>query len=460
LKELEGSEPVQLEVKSDSIPLAWVRPFLDQRDIDRIEGYLVSDVQIGGTWDDPALSGRASVNGGRARLPEFNLDMRSVSGTFRLDGNQLLVDELNAISSGGTLAADGSLGFRSLDDPTFDLDATFDKFRAITTETYQVTVTGTGRLTGSMINPVFDGRVRMEESDIFMTEELMADEIDPVRLTERDLRVLERRFGYRVAAEDTSQWIFYEALDLTLEVRIGRDVWFRSSANPKMDVEFSGDLTVSKKPHADQVVSGTISVNPSRSRVVSFARRFDITTGEIQFNGVVDEALVNIHAEYVVPSRFGGDEVKIKLEITGQFADMRLNLTSEPPMDTGAMVSYLTTGRPPGEASVGGTQAAELAVSSLSNLVEGFANSELGLDLVEIQINPTGGTSLTVGKYVSPKVYVSLTQPVVSNDAYQSGHSTHQTAMAIEYELVTWLVAQLASSRNQLQVNLIWEVSF
>ncbi|HUF08991.1 MAG TPA: translocation/assembly module TamB domain-containing protein, partial [Rhodothermales bacterium] len=220
------------------------------------------------------------------------------------------------------------------------------------------------------------------------------------------------------------------------------------------------DLTVSKKPHSDQVVSGAISVNPSRSRVVSFARRFQITTGEIQFNGIVDDAIVDIQAEYVVPSRFGGDEVKIKLAITGEFADMRLNLTSEPAMDTGAMVSYLTTGRPPGEASVGGTQAAELAVSSLSNLVEGFANTELGLDMVEIQVNPTRGTSLTVGKYVSPRIYVSLTQPLVSNDAYQSGDSAHQTSMAIEYELVSWLVAQLASSRNQIEVNLIWEVSF
>jgi hypothetical protein len=65
-----------------------------------------------------------------------------------------------------------------------------------------------------------------------------------------------------------------------------------------------------------------------------------------------------------------------------------------------------------------------------------------------------------VGKYVSPRIYVSLTQPLVSNDAYRSGDSAHQSSMAIEYELVSWLVAQLASSRNQIQVNLIWEVSF
>lgn len=460
LNDLDGSEPVQLAVRSDSVPMAWIRPFLDQTVIDRIDGHLVTDFEIGGTWGDPGLSGNARLHGGRIRLPEFNLDMRSIAGTFRLDGDKLLVDDLRAVSRGGTMTGNGTVGFRSLDDPTFDIDARLDKFRAMWTDTYQLVVTGDTKLTGSMIKPVFRGNVLLEESDIFMTEELMADEIDPVRLTERDLRILERRFGYRVAEEDTTTWDFYEALDLSLDTRIRRDVWFRSFSNPKMDIEFSGDLTVSKAPLEEEVLSGTITVNPARSRVTTLARKFEITTGTIQFNGVVEEAIVDVKAQYVVPSRFGGDEVKINLGITGQFDDMRLDLSSDPAMDTGAMVSYLTTGRPPGEGSVGGTQAAELAVGSLSTLVEGFANSELGLDVVEIQVNPTRGTYLTVGKYVSPRIYVSLTQPLVTNDSYQVGDAAHQTEMAIEYELISWLVAQVGSSRNQLLVNLVSEFAF
>lgn len=460
LDDLKGTEPIQLEVKSDSVPLAWIRPFLDQSVIDRIDGHLVCDVTIGGTWDEPALSGDAGVSSGRVRLPEFKLDMQSIAGKFRLQGEQLLVDQFRANSKGGTLKATGALGFRSLDDPTFDIDTRLDKFRAISTETYRMTVSGKGKLTGSMIKPIFQGNVSVEESDIYMTEELMADEVDPVKLTDRDLRILERRFGYRVANQDTTTWDFYEALDLSLDAKIGRDVWFRSYANPKMDIEFSGDLTVRKPPLEENTLNGTINVNPSRSRVVQFARKFEITSGTIQFNGIVDEALVDIKAQYVVPSRYGGDEVKIGLAITGQVGDLNLELTSDPQMDTGAMVSYLTTGRPPGEGSVGGSQAAELAVSSLSNLVEGFANSQLGLDVVDIQVNPAAGTYLTVGKYVSPKVYVSLTQPLVTSSSYQVGDAAHQTEATIEYELVSWLVAQIASSRNHLQVNMVWEFAF
>lgn len=460
LADLEGNEPVQLEVKSDSVPLAWIRPFIDQEVIDRVEGRLVCDVTIGGTWNEPDLSGDAHVSDGRLRLPEFKLDMRSITGVFRLEGEQLLVDNFVANSKGGTLKATGKVGFRSLSDPTFDLDGKLDRFRAISTETYHITASGQTKLTGSMIKPVFEGDVSMQDSDIYMTEELMADEADPVKLTERDLRILERRFGYQVAAGDTTTWDFYEALDLSLDVNIGRDVWIRSYSNPKMDIEFSGDLTIRKRPQQDEVLNGTINVNPSRSRVVTFARKFEITTGTIQFNGPVDDALVDIKAQYVVPSRFGGDEVKINLAIGGQVGDLSLDLSSDPQMDTGSMVSYLATGRPPGEATVGGSQAAELAVSSLSNLVEGFANSELGLDVVDIQVNPTAGTYLTVGKYVSPRVYVSLTQPLVTNDSYQVGDAAHQTEMAIEYELVSWLVAQIGSSRNHLQVNMIWEFAF
>ena len=101
-----------------------------------------------------------------------------------------------------------------------------------------------------------------------------------------------------------------------------------------------------------------------------------------------------------------------------------------------------------------------MAVNSLGGLVEGFANQELGLDVVEIQASPMRGTYLTVGKYLSPRVYASFTQPIITNDNYGVGDATHQTEVAIEYELVSWLLAKVKPSRNQVAVNLIWEFAF
>ena len=92
--------------------------------------------------------------------------------------------------------------------------------------------------------------------------------------------------------------------------------------------------------------------------------------------------------------------------------ELRLDITSEPQMDDASIASYLLTGRPPDQAAVSGEQAAEIAIGGVARVVEGFANENLGLDVVEIEASGTQGTRLTVGKYISPRSYVFVKQPI------------------------------------------------
>ena len=129
-------------------------------------------------------------------------------------------------------------------------------------------------------------------------------------------------------------------------------------------------------------------------------------------------------------------------------------------------MSYLVLGRPPSETFLGGESmgeagvATDLAVGQLSALAEGFASSELGLDVVEIEANGLEGATVTMGKYVSPELYTSLSQPISLSSESGTGTGFKETSVSLEYRLFPWMLLNLAHSRDALRFNVLWEYFF
>ena len=457
---VDEQDPLDLIVQSDSLPIAWTLPLLGNLPVDDIGGRFIGKVEIGGSWDDPAFSGGGTLSNGKIGLPDFNTVLTDMAAAFDLSGNELHLNSFIASTGDGRITGSGDVNFESLDDLGLDLDVDLKNFKAIATNTYRFTISGSAKVGGSMRSPIVTANVAVGPADVFMTEELLADEMESVGLTDRDIRILERRFGYRVVAEDTTTSDFVESLKLDANVSIGRDVWLRSSANPAMDIEFSGDLRVVKNPFEEYGLVGSIDVNPSRSRIIQFARRFGIDRGTVTFNGLIENAVVDFRAEYIVPSRLGGNEVRILLSVTGVMEELELEVSSEPQMDDATIASYLLTGRPPDQATVSGEQAAEIAIGGVSRLVEAFANENFGLDVVEIEASGTQGARLTVGKYISPRTYIFVTQPLSIETDQSSENGSRSTQIGLEYELFNWLIAEVSSRRGSFRGNLRWQISY
>ena len=140
--------------------------------------------------------------------------------------------------------------------------------------------------------------------------------------------------------------------------------------------------------------------------------------------------------------------------------ELELDITSEPQMDDATIASYLLTGRPPDEATMGGEQAAEIAIGGVSRLVEAFANENFGLDIVEVEASGTQGTRLTVGKYISPKTYIFVKQPLTTDSSANDKNGSRSTEIGLEYELYSWLITEVSSRRGNLRGNLRWQISF
>jgi len=468
--------PVNLDVVADSLALAWLVPFLDRSLVSDLGGRLTGRAEIRGTFQAPEVTGGATLRHGRLGLPTLGrprspLKFTDIEADLAFEDATVMVERASVRSGPGTLRATGFVTLEQLTLGRFSLDVSSQDFLAIDDAAYRAFAASDLKLSGTTREPRLSGSVRVTRGEFFMTEERAAAALEPVELDAADLLALEQRFGIRVSARDTSQVTFYDLLAIeNLRLDFERDTWFRSKANPRMDVRFTGSLDVQKSPRSDPSVFGTITVVPEQSRIEQFGRRFDIERGELVFSGPMTTPQIDLAASYQVRSRGNtGEEVTIGLVATGRPDNLRIDFDSDPAMDLSDIISYIATGRPASnslqfEGSGDGylNTAAGLAMGPIAGVIEDVAGAGLGLDVVEIEHNGLSGLTLTAGKYVSPEFYVAVRQPIsfASNAEAGSTDQTARTQVSMEYEILRQVLVSLLSRGDILRVQLRWEHAF
>jgi len=464
-----GDRPVQLQITGDRFPIDWVDPFLDPETVRDVGGTLNADVEIAGSLNNPDLSGDASAKDVQAFLPDLGVAYRRGEGSVTFEAETARVERaIVRTTNGGRLEADGTVGFSDLTVGEFDLSVRARNFIGIDTRAYRTAVLD-GRLTlrGTTRRPVLNGTVSIQQADVFYTEALAetASELTTVQLSDDDQLLLEERFGLRLTAADTTTFDAYEALAMDLSVEIRGDTWLRSDGTPEMDIQFRGNLDVEKDTDQDAQVFGTIEVVTARSTVQQFGREFDITEGTLTFNGDPTMPYLDLAAVYRPRSQGTTNEpsVEITLSLEGQPDDLSPRLTSEPPMYTRDILSYLATGRPADQVLGGGGNGGGLASGVPRGLAAGFAENfaanRLGLDVVRFEYSPEGDWYLTVGQYLTPRLYVAVEQSVGSGFADQNALELVPD-LTLEYQLNRYMQLRTVRRQSSLRFNLFLEYAY
>ncbi len=463
-----GDRPVSLAVAADGFPIDWIDPFVDPETVRDIGGVLQSDVQIAGTLDDPDLSGTASVREGQAFLPDLGVAYRGARARIAFDGEQARVrDAVVRTTNGGRLEADGTVAFSDLTLGRFDLSLEARTFIGIDTRAYRSAVLdGAFTLRGTTERPVLDGTAEVRRADVFYTEALAqtASELATVSLSSEDRLVLEERFGLRLTAADTTTFDAYEALTMDLSVEIQGDTWLRSDGTPELDVQFRGDLDVSKQAMQDAQVFGTIEVVTARSTVQQFGQEFQITEGTLTFNGDPTLPYLDLAAVYEPRSQGTTNEpsVEITLSLEGRPDELTPQLTSDPPMYTRDILSYLATGRPADQVLGGGGNGgltANVPRGLAAGFAEDFAANRLGLDVVRFAYSAEGDWYLTVGQYLTPRLYVAVEQSVGSGFADRNALELVPD-LTLEYQVTPYMQLRTVRRQSSLRFNVFLEYAY
>ena len=300
-----------------------------------------------------------------------------------------------------------------------------------------------------------------------MTDELIARELEDVHLSAADLRIVESRFGRRITSRDTSVSRFYKALDLNVDVDIGRAVWLRSSSGLlPFAAEFTGSVQAVKAPLAVQTsMFGTVDV--TRGWVETLSRRFDIQRGTLVFNGLIEETLVDLEAKLDIRTdpTAGTTAVEINLLVSGRLGDdLTITLSSNPQLDNADIVSLIVTGQLAENVISGGALAGAgegFFLGQLSGIAAGLGGSlgeSIGLSLDVVQIDQTPeGLVIRLGKYINNKAFVSIGMPI--NTGGENVLRQNNPELTLEYALIRWLLLQL-EYQNGLGGGLIYEYAY
>ena len=463
------SADLNLDIVTEGGSIAWVESFLDPTVMTDVTGLATANIQLAGTIDDPSLSGYLNLDNASFRLPELGVSYRMNRFRSTLQGVTIQVQEARMRSGDGYMDVTGSIDFASLTNSSFDLDAQLKEFRAVRTEELHANLSGDVHLGGRTTRPELTGRLTAFNTSFWLTDTAGGD-LEQVDLSFDDQVMMAENFGYRPVVADTLADAMWKGLTMDLSLVMERDTWIRQRVNPDMAIELTGRMDVQKTRGQDDVqLFRSIEVIPDRSTIKQFGRDFRIAEGVASFNGPIEDLVLQFRANYEVPSRLnpGQPEVVITLTLSGRLDDLEFNLSSDPAMENTDIVSYIATGRPASESlSFSGSNLNNqvivgVAAAQLAGLVEGVASSSLGLDVVDIQQDGLKGTRLTAGKYITPRLFIGVTQPFT----FGSGSDVildQERELTMEYKVFEMLLLQLLAdaSDSPVRVNLAGRYSY
>jgi translocation and assembly module TamB len=319
--------------------------------------------------------------------------------------------------------------------PRVRLRLTLDEFQAIRVPSYEAVLTGALALDGALNAPRLTG-------DVTVTHAVVRPSLLPTSVPEHapdpSITVVGRPDG-DAAAEPPPRADAFDALALGVNVTLGTDVWVRRL---DAEIELEGRARLDKAAHAPLRVTGR--VRSVRGWYSFQGRRFTLESGEVRFGG---EAPPDPALEARARHRAG--EYVIWVTIGGTLASPTLRLASEPSLSEADVLSVLLFGRPATELGSGEQvalheRAVGLAAGYVMPEVRASVLQTLPLDELEVS-----GEAVTVGRYMTDDVFLSLSQ--------EFGSTPGQT-VGVEYRLRRDTSVRLStSSRGNSAVDLIWQ---
>ncbi|MBA3317502.1 MAG: translocation/assembly module TamB, partial [Gemmatimonadales bacterium] len=444
----EPADTMALAVRADSFDLALFQAFLPEETASGLTGGLAVNLRVGGTPDKPRASGTVDLRDMEVELPALGVTYSEGRLAGRLDGERFAIDTLRVITGDKEeLFASGAIGLEPLADPAIDLTARLTDFRIANSATLRSTASGELRLGGTAAKPTLAGDLSLGRTDVFAGGETAAA-VEDVKLTPADLQQLAQRFGPSATVGADEGPGVVDRFRIDLDIRFPRQVWVRKKASPSLDIELAGRINVKQEPGQGMRFFGKVEPIPRRGEMNLYGRKFELVEGSIELQGPAEATTLDVTAQYQVPTQGDGDaeEVLINVQARGRPDSLDLDFSAEPSMPEDDIISYIITGRPASDNPLadqgggGGVDASQMAIGQLAGNLGGAAGEELGFDVFQIRQEPTRGLTLTAGRYLASRLFVSLQQPLgIGSSAGQQADGSTGPGFELEYSLSRWL---------------------
>jgi len=399
-------------------------------EVDTLDGKIAGDMNLSGTLAKPQVQGHIGLDAPKIVLVTPGLTLTGVTFNAVGQGDNILL-KAAAQSGGGTLGVDGNI---ALNDTGQDINL------AITGDKFQIANIPDAK---AYISPDLKVAVTPSKVDVTGSVTIPEASITPKNLPESGVTTVSSD-QVIVSDKPAAESAVSRAIHADVRVILGDKVRIEGFG---LKANLGGELRVVQQP--GDVPTGTGEINITDGSYRAYGQSLDIQEGRILFaGGPVAEPGLDIKA-----ARYPSDDVTVGVQVRGSVRNPRLTLFSDPVMNQSEQLSWLLLGRPldgaNGQQQSLVARAALALGSSKGNQALQSIGKKLGVDQIGIGSGAGEGSSssaLTVGKYLSPKLYVS----------YGLGLFDRVSTVTMRYTLSSQWRLETASSGTATGGDIIW----
>jgi translocation and assembly module TamB len=370
--------PLEGALQAHTAELGYVTLYFPE--IDRAAGELDVNLAIRGTLGTPLLAGSIKLSNTELDFFQVNLALRHTELEAKLHDNALDFSGSAHIGQ-GTLSARGALAWRdSLPYGQFHMEGTDLRIADIPEAQIDASPTLDFTIKGRQIAVV--GNVKVPYAKI-----VPADLTGAVRTSSDEVLVGKAPPDPNERFEVTS--------DVTLV--LGDKVSIDTAG-------LKGRLTGSIAVHsgADNVTTGTGELSVEDGKYSAYGRQLDIQRGRLIFNGgVIEDPGIDIRAVKVFP------DVTAGVNVRGTLRQPRISYFSDPSLTQSQILSLLLAGGSLESVQNRNNSAASQLIAQGGAMLAQQFGSKVGIQDVGLESDLSNETSLVLGRYLSPRLYIS-----------------------------------------------------
>lgn len=423
--------PLQGDVYLYNDRLFWLELF--SPDLVRPQGKLKGHIGIAGTRGAPLLSGEAELADFTGELPALGITLVEGraqltaldDGSARIAGSMKSQSATGSQTTGGTLSLDGSLGWQGGDEPLLLNVRGEDFLVSDTTELRAVVAPDMSiALHGGVLG--VGGTVDVPSASINL------EKLSQGVSTSEDVVVLDPA---EPEAGGSSR------LQLDLAITLGEAVRLNGFG---LEGSLQGQMSVHSRPGQSMAATGQLDVE---GRYTAYGQKLNISRGQLTWsNDDVSNPNLDIRAEREVASA----GVTAGIDVSGRASSPHARVWSNPETSESDALAYLVLGRPLSTANSQEAEQVSAASSALSagaGLLASQLGARIGLDDAGMLESRTMGSSVFgVGKYLSPKLYVSYGVSMIGSG----------TVVTLRYLMRKGFTAEAESSTIETRASINW----
>jgi translocation and assembly module TamB len=353
-------------------------------------GDLDLDLRVAGSWQRPALTGNLQLSGAGAYLPQAGITLRDLSITADFADDKVLFPAVKVASGDGQLTGEGELRLQNWQLAEFSGKFDGERFLTLNLPELRIVTSPAFTVSGTTQKIKVRGEIKLPELLV------------RGRQTQAPLRQHADVLIVDAPQSDDRE----RPLDLDLEVRLllGERVLVDFGG---IDARLNGDVIVTARGY--ETITGRGKINVVQGAYAAYGMKLDISRGSLLFaGGPIDQPTLDILALR------RSAEVQAGVRVGGTPRAPTVTLYSEPSMPDTDILSYIVLGRPmgsdAGQADLLLVAAGALLAKGESTVLQDRLRRRVGLDVIDIHSGDGDLTTsvITVGKYLSPKLYISL----------------------------------------------------